>query len=49
MSASQLAALMTAFLERTDPALADWFVQECRSPSTMVDRIVPAMTDADRS
>ncbi len=45
----QLAALMTAFLERVDPLLADWFTRECRCPSTMVDRIVPAMTDADRS
>ena len=45
----QLAALMTAFLGRTDPPLADWFVRECRCPSTMVDRIVPAMTEADRA
>ncbi|QDH33336.1 mannitol dehydrogenase family protein [Porphyrobacter sp. YT40] len=45
----QLAALMTAYLDRTDPALSDWFARECRCPSTMVDRIVPAMTDADRS
>ncbi|MCL9997940.1 MAG: mannitol dehydrogenase family protein [Erythrobacter sp.] len=45
----QLSALMTAYLERTDPALADWFARECRCPSTMVDRIVPAMTDATRA
>ncbi|WP_285711481.1 mannitol dehydrogenase family protein [Erythrobacter oryzae] len=45
----QFAALMTAYLERTDPALAGWFAQKCRCPSTMIDRIVPAMTDADRS
>lgn len=44
----QLQRLMTAYLERTEPALADWFLRECRCPSTMVDRIVPAMTDADR-
>lgn len=45
----QIAALMTTYLERTDPALASWFARECRCPSTMVDRIVPAMTDADRT
>jgi fructuronate reductase len=45
----QLAALTTAFLDRVDPALAEWFARECRCPSTMVDRIVPAMTDADRA
>ena len=45
----QLAALTTAFLDRVDPALAAWFAWECRCPSTMVDRIVPAMTDADRA
>jgi len=45
----QLAALMTAYLERTDPALADWFARKCRCPSTMVDRIVPAMTDETRA
>ena len=45
----QLAALMTAFLERTDPALADWFTQRCRCPSSMVDRIVPAMTGETRA
>lgn len=45
----QLAALTTAFLDRIDPSLAEWFTRECRCPSTMVDRIVPAMTDADRA
>ena len=45
----QLVALMTAYLDRTDPALADWFAQRCRCPLTMVDRIVPAMTDATRA
>lgn len=33
----------------TDPVLATWFAQECRCPSSMVGRIVPAMTDADRA
>lgn len=45
----QLARLMAAYLDRTDPALGQWFARECRCPSTMVDRIVPAMTDADRA
>lgn len=45
----QLAALTTAFLDRVDPALAAWFASECRCPSTMVDRIVPAVTAADRA
>ena len=45
----QLSRLMTAYLEAVDPPLADWFTRECRCPSTMVDRIVPAMTDADRA
>lgn len=45
----QLSRLMTAYLEAVDPSLADWFTRECRCPSTMVDRIVPAMTDADRA
>ena len=33
--------------ERIDPALADWIAAEGRFPSTMVDRITPATTDAD--
>lgn len=45
----QLRALMTTFLERADPALAEWFLRECRCPATMVDRIVPAMTASDRA
>ena len=45
----QLGQLMTAYLEAADPALAQWFARECRCPSSMVDRIVPAMTDADRA
>ncbi len=31
-----------------DPALADYIAREVAFPSTMVDRIVPATTDADR-
>ena len=40
----------TAFAEfarRRDPALGDWVEHEVRFPSSMVDRITPATTDAD--
>ena len=40
--------LMRDYLTATNPLLADWFDQQCRCPGTMVDRIVPAMTDEDR-
>lgn len=43
---AQLAALLHAFLERADSALARWVEAECAFPSTMVDRIVPASTPA---
>jgi len=42
-----LRALMEQYLAARAPGLADWFERECRCPSTMVDRIVPATTDAD--
>lgn len=45
----QLDRLMRDYLGQHDPALLDWFAAECSCPSTMVDRIVPATTDADRS
>lgn len=45
----QLARLMREYLERHDPALGSWFEAECACPSTMVDRIVPATTAADRA
>ncbi len=45
----QLARLMGEYLERHDRALAPWFDRACACPSTMVDRIVPATTDADRA
>ncbi len=32
---------------RRDPALAEWIATEVAFPCSMVDRIVPAMTDAD--
>lgn len=44
----QLARLLGEYLDRTDPALRAWFEAECSCPSTMVDRIVPATTEADR-
>jgi fructuronate reductase len=46
---SQLATLLGGHLDRVDPALAAWFRAECACPSTMVDRIVPATTAADRT
>lgn len=45
----QLEALMCAYIARHDPALMEWFAAECTCPSTMVDRIVPATTEADRA
>lgn len=36
------------FASRRDQALADYISREVAFPSTMVDRIVPATTDADR-
>ena len=44
----QLARLMGEYLERHDPALLGWFASQCTCPATMVDRIVPATTAADR-
>lgn len=46
---AQLKRLMTEYLERNAPELCTWFEAECACPSTMVDRIVPATTDADRA
>jgi fructuronate reductase len=39
--------LVLTFAARTAPALTAWIEQQVRFPSTMVDRIVPATTDAD--
>ena len=44
-----LKALMRQYLAAAHPALVDWFDTECRCPATMIDRIVPATTDADRA
>lgn len=46
---AQLARLIGEYLDRHDPGLRGWFEAECACPSTMVDRIVPATTDADRA
>jgi fructuronate reductase len=35
--------------QAVDASLADWIAQGCRFPSSMVDRIVPRTTDADRT
>ncbi len=40
--------IVTQFARLRDPALADWIEKNVAFPSTMVDRIVPATTDADR-
>ncbi|WP_119157351.1 mannitol dehydrogenase family protein [Caldimonas tepidiphila] len=36
------------FADALDPALADWIATGCSFPNSMVDRIVPRSTDADR-
>jgi len=41
--------LVTEMAERRDAELARWIEREIRFPSSMVDRIVPASTDATRS
>ncbi len=45
---AQLRRLVAEYLDAHAPILIDWFEQQCTCPSTMVDRIVPATTDADR-
>lgn len=45
---AQLERLIAEYLSAHAPDLVDWFKAECACPSTMVDRIVPATTDADR-
>src|SRR4051812_10700285 len=37
-----------AFARLRDPELGDWVVREVRFPNSMVDRITPQTTDADR-
>lgn len=40
--------VLTQFAEARDPALGRFIADQVACPSTMVDRIVPATTDADR-
>lgn len=44
-----LAHVVIELAERIDPELAAWIKAEVRFPVTMIDRIVPATTDADRA
>ncbi len=44
-----LRGLVVRFAELFDSDLGKWVADEVRFPSTMVDRIVPATTDADRA
>jgi mannitol 2-dehydrogenase len=41
--------VFTAFARLADPALAEWIEGAVRFPNSMVDRITPATTDADRA
>jgi mannitol 2-dehydrogenase len=40
--------MFTAFARLRDPELADWMDEHVRFPNSMVDRITPATTEADR-
>ena len=40
--------VVTEMADRVDPALATWIDRNVTFPSTMVDRITPAVTDTDR-
>ncbi|MEI4508446.1 mannitol dehydrogenase family protein [Sphingopyxis sp. CCNWLW253] len=44
-----LHGLMRAYLAAYHPDLSAWFDGECTCPATMIDRIVPATTEADRA
>lgn len=44
-----LARLLARFVALRDPGLAGWMADHVRCPATMVDRIVPATTEADRA
>ena len=41
--------VFTAFARLRDPELGEWVEREVRFPNSMVDRITPATTDADRA
>lgn len=44
-----LRQVVCSFARQLDPSLADWIAAEVAFPSTMVDRIVPATTDDERT
>lgn len=44
-----LQGLVLAFARRVDAGLAEWIAAGCSFPNSMVDRIVPRSTDADRA
>ncbi|MDK2760173.1 MAG: mannitol dehydrogenase family protein [Sphingopyxis sp.] len=44
-----LNVLMRQYLAADHPGLIDWFDANCRCPASMIDRIVPATTEADRA
>ncbi|HQS70629.1 MAG: mannitol dehydrogenase [Novosphingobium sp. 28-62-57] len=46
---AKLRALMLQYLARHEPDLVPWFTAHCTCPSTMIDRIVPATTEDDRT
>ncbi len=41
--------MVTAFARLKDPGLADWLDEQVAFPNSMVDRITPVTTDADRA
>lgn len=43
-----LGRVLEQYAEQVDADLAEWIVENTTTPATMVDRIVPATTDADR-
>jgi fructuronate reductase len=43
----QFERLIGEYLAANDPSLLGWFEAECACPNSMVDRIVPATTEAD--
>ena len=44
----KLRAALLQFIEHSDASLAEWVATHCTFPNTMVDRIVPAITDQHR-
>lgn len=44
-----LSTLVLSFANKLDPALSQWIEATCTFPNSMVDRIVPKATEADRS